>query len=182
MGRVAPGDGVFGHDADARWSAVQPFVAKVRGHDDLLDIRPWAGGRFVSNDGCRQDGRGEAQRHPQDDSAATYTTKLTKADGHIDWAQPATQIINRIRGLQPWPGATTIWKGKGLKLLRARSVIGCSVAAPGTIMQITDEGFVVSVSEGGVLITEVQLEAKRPMPAADFCRGRRLQPGTTLGS
>lgn len=126
--------------------------------------------------------RGEVQWHPQDDRAATPAPKLTKADGCIDWAQPAPAIVNRIRGVQPWPVAFTAWQGKTLRLWRGRSVIGCAVATPGTVVNVTSAGCVVSAGAGGVELTEVQLEGGRRMPAAAFCRGHALREGGRLGA
>ncbi len=51
---------------------------------------------------------------PQDEKAATYTEKLTKEDGKIDWTKPAEEIHAHVRAMNPWPGAWTEWKGKKL--------------------------------------------------------------------
>lgn len=125
--------------------------------------------------------RGPVQWHPQQ-GAVTLAPKLRKDDGQIDWAQPAVAIVNRIRGVQPWPGASTQWHGKRLKLLQARVAIGCATATPGTIVQATDEGFIVSAREGGVLVTSVQLEGGKAMPASAFTRGHALRVGDTFTS
>ena len=126
--------------------------------------------------------RGDAQWHPQDARLATPAPKLTKTDGRLDWTQPAATIVNRIRGLQPWPGAFTQWRGKALKLWRAQPAIGCAVVTPGAVVQTTDKGFIVSTGDGGVLVTSVQWEGGREMAAAAFCRGHSLRAGEQLGS
>ena len=53
---------------------------------------------------------------PQENSQATFAPLLKKNDGHIDWNLPAEQIYNRIRGLQPWPGAFTTFRGKNCQI------------------------------------------------------------------
>ncbi len=126
--------------------------------------------------------RGDVQWHPQEERAATLAPKLTKAEGRIDWAQPAQTIVNRIRGLQPWPGALTSWQGQLLKVQQGRVAIGCATATPGTIVQLTDAGLVISAGEGGVLVTMVQLAGGRPMAAAAFCRGHAVRVGAHLGA
>jgi len=75
--------------------------------------------------------RGGAQWHSQDDRQATLAPKLTKADGEMHWDHAARILVNRIRGLQPWPGSYTFWQRKLLKLGRAQVAIGCAVAPPG---------------------------------------------------
>src|SRR5262249_42082573 len=50
--------------------------------------------------------------HPQDDSLATYAPILKKEDGHIDWHRPAREILNRVRGFEPWPGAYSDLRGQ----------------------------------------------------------------------
>ena len=125
--------------------------------------------------------RGDAQWHPQDERAASLAPKLTKADGRVDWAQPAATIVNRIRGLQPWPGAFTTWQGKTLKLWRGTAAIGCAVAAPGTVVNVRSDGLTVSSGEGGVIVTSVQLAGGRHMSAAEFCRGHSLRVNDRLG-
>ena len=125
--------------------------------------------------------RGDAQWHAQDERDVTFAPKLSKEDGRVDWSQSAETIGNRIRGLQPWPGAFTTWHGRALKLWRGAVAIGCATAAPGTVVGIAAEGFTVSAGAGGVQVTSVQLEGGRRMPAGDFCRGHSLRAGDKLG-
>ena len=65
----------------------------------------------------------EAERDrevPQDGAAATYAPKLTAVDRVIDWSQPAESVVRRVRAMAPDPGAVTGFRGRGLKVLRAR--------------------------------------------------------------
>ena len=62
--------------------------------------------------------RGEITLQEQDHSKATYTKKLTREDGRIDWNRPAKYIERQVRAFFPWPGAFTFWKGKRMKILK----------------------------------------------------------------
>jgi methionyl-tRNA formyltransferase len=116
---------------------------------------------------------------PQDDTAATLAPPLKKADARVDWARPSSEIANRIRGFQPWPGATARWRDRDLKILRARPEPGGGDdALPGAVVAVDHEGIVVAC--GGrtrLRALEVQPESRRPMAAAAFAAGARLRAG-----
>lgn len=115
---------------------------------------------------------------PQDDSKATYAPMLKKEDGRIDWGKSAADIKNHLRGLYPWPGAFTAWKGT-LKVHKGRVADAefQSGAEPGTIIEVTKEGILVACGMGVFEITELQPENKKRMSAADFIKGYRLSKG-----
>ncbi|HVR69766.1 MAG TPA: methionyl-tRNA formyltransferase [Vicinamibacteria bacterium] len=118
---------------------------------------------------------------PQDHRLATYAPLLRKEDGRVDWTQTAEAIERRVRGLHPWPGSVTAFAGRELKVLRARTEAGGD-AEPGTVVAVDRDGVVVACGEGsGLRLLEVQPESRRPMPAAAFAAGARLQPGVRLG-
>jgi len=117
----------------------------------------------------------------QDKNLVTYAPKLTKDMGKIDWNKPAASIHNQIRGLQPWPGAHTIYNGKLLKILKSKLTGHAKdKAQPGEIMKVDKNGFCVACAEGGLLITEVQPEAGKVMPASSFIAGHKVVTGTTF--
>jgi len=119
---------------------------------------------------------------PQDESRATLAPLLKKEDGRIDWSRPATVIARRVRGFNPWPGAFTVHAGRGLKVLSARESSEDIAGLPGTVGRISAEGLLVVCGEGShLLLTEVQPESRRAMPAAAFAAGARLRPGDRLG-
>jgi methionyl-tRNA formyltransferase len=123
---------------------------------------------------------GTAREEPQDETQATYAPRLTKEEGLIDWAQSASQIDNRVRGLYPWPHAYTFFKGTRLIVLRsvvATRNAGASAASPGTILGITSEAIHVATGDGELAILEVQPEGRRAMRAHDFLLGHRLATG-----
>lgn len=124
---------------------------------------------------------GSVRAVEQDHSLATLAPILRREDGLIDFSRTATEIYNRWRGFQPWPGAYTTLRGK--KLIVAR----CSVdRVPGD----ENVGFVVaqdgtlSVNTGQrsrILLEEVQMEGKKRMSAAEFLRGYQVKSGERVG-
>ncbi|MFW6115025.1 MAG: methionyl-tRNA formyltransferase [Thermodesulfobacteriota bacterium] len=118
----------------------------------------------------------------QDDSLATYTSRLTKEQGIIDWSLPGSRICGLIKGLDPWPGASTYYQGRALKLF------GCLVGAnsrkhetPGRVKGVTGKGLEIETGAGTVIVREFQLPGKTRMPAGDFIRGIRISQGSILG-
>jgi methionyl-tRNA formyltransferase len=118
---------------------------------------------------------------PQEAALATLAPLIKKEDGLIDWRQPAPALARRVRGFHPWPGAHTILRGRGLRVLRAQ-VEGGGAGVPGTLIRIGRDGLVVACGEGTALrLVDVQRESRNPMPAAAFAAGARLMPGERLG-
>ncbi len=116
----------------------------------------------------------------QDDSLTCYAPLLKKEHGLIDWACPAKDIHNRIRGLAAWPGAYTLLDGEPLKLHRT-AVCEASGAA-GTVLSADRNGLVVACGEGAIAIHELQAAGSRKMDAVSFLAGHPLKPGTRLGA
>jgi methionyl-tRNA formyltransferase len=113
----------------------------------------------------------------QDSSQASYAPLLKKEDGMIDWSQPAAAIHNRVRGLQPWPGASTVFRGQTLHIWRARRLD--ATGAPGRLRSVKPP--VVGCGEGALELVEVQLEGRKRMAASDFANGQRLAENEELG-
>lgn len=125
--------------------------------------------------------RGALGEQPQTDEGVTYAAKLSKQETRIDWAKPAEEVHNHIRGLSPFPGA---WcemplgsKPERVKILRSSRVDGGGV--PGTVLE-TDLAPVVACAEGAVRLDQVQRAGKKPMSGSDFLRGASLSDGTLL--
>jgi len=128
---------------------------------------------------------GRAVETPQDHSRATFAPKITKDEGTIDWTQPADVVHNRVRGLQPWPLASTRLGADRLVLRRTRplgirsAARQTSDATPGTIAHATGDELVVACGDGTELqILEIQPEGRRTMTAREFLAGRAITPGT----
>lgn len=130
---------------------------------------------------------GRAPRRPQDHPQATYVGKLTKDDGRVDWSRPATHIANQVRAMAPWPSAYTRHRGRLLKIWRAVPAAppddrDAPRPAPGTVVAVQREGFVVATGDGALLVGEVQPEGRRRMSAEEYVRGARLEVGERLGT
>lgn len=118
---------------------------------------------------------GKLTPHPQNHELATFTKKITKEDGRIDWNKEAEYISRQIRAFHPWPGTYTYWNKKTLKILRgsAEKIPGeHSSSLPGTTIS-WQKGFAVVTSKGALVVEQVQLEGGKPMPAKDFLLGRK---------
>ena len=128
---------------------------------------------------------GAAQFQPQVESLATLAPILTKKDGIIDWQQDCRVIHNRIRGVQPWPGALTWLDGKLLKILTATAdpQRQDSNSAPGTIvLSDPQKGLWVQTGTGQIRIVHLQLEGGSPLAADTFLCGHPIPSGTRLSS
>jgi methionyl-tRNA formyltransferase len=124
--------------------------------------------------------RGTVKPVPQDGSSATWAPILKKEDGRIDWTLPAKTIHNLIRGLQPWPGAHTTFRGQSLNLWRSRLVDQKWNLAPGALVE--DRGVFAVGGDGAALeVLELQLEGRKRMPAEIFANGHRLTTIEQLG-
>lgn len=123
--------------------------------------------------------QGRAVAKPQDHAQATHARMLTKADGAIDFTEPAAKVASRIRGVDPWPGAQAVLRGQVVKLFRAHTKSG--QGPPGAVVAIDADGAHVATGDGIVIIREVQLPGKKRMPAAQLVNGRALAVGDVLG-
>jgi methionyl-tRNA formyltransferase len=120
--------------------------------------------------------------HPrqQDHTQATLAPILKKEDGLIDFSCPAAEVLNRLRGFQPWPGAYTQFRGKNLQVWKATAL---DQALPSSELKVEDNRLFVGCGPGtSVDLFELQLEGKKRTSASDFIRGYRPLPGEKLGS
>jgi methionyl-tRNA formyltransferase len=118
---------------------------------------------------------------PQDHAKATLAPILKKEDGLVDFSRTATEIHNRLRGFQPWPGAYTQFRGKSLKLIGARPEDTPSNLAPGEL-RVGDEKLFVGCGHRTVLhLLQVQPEGKKVMAAREFINGYHPAAGERLG-
>jgi methionyl-tRNA formyltransferase len=127
--------------------------------------------------------RGEIEPRPQNDSQATVAPMLKKEDGRIDWSRTADEISRRVRGLRPWPGAYSTFRGKGLHIWSAVPVTPEShgTLEPGTLVA-TPGRLLVACGQATLLdVQELQLQGRRRMPTRDFLNGVRLAAGEKFG-
>ena len=120
---------------------------------------------------------------PQDDSQASTVRLISKADGLIDWRQPAAVIERHIRGFNPWPSAFTYRNGKLLKIWKAEVKEGGLHPAEecGRISDAAGDTFAVICGEGELTVQEVQPEGRRRMDVSAYLRGYPVRPGEVLG-
>jgi methionyl-tRNA formyltransferase len=130
--------------------------------------------------------QGTAQRVPQDDAAATFSPKMPKDFGLVDWNWSAIEIERQVRALQPWPTAFTYLHqaGKEPRRLVLRQVVPVdrsSDKAAGTVITAEGDQLFVQTGQGALAVQKIQPEGKRVMDVAEWLRGRPLSAGDRLG-
>jgi methionyl-tRNA formyltransferase len=123
---------------------------------------------------------GSIEPRPQDNSLATLAPILKKEDGLLDFSRPASELANRIRGFQPWPGAYTKFRGKNLHIWKAALASGALPIA--ALHSEGDHLFVGCGQNSSLELLEIQLEGKKRSSASDFVHGYRPQPGEKVGT
>ncbi|MDX2218871.1 MAG: methionyl-tRNA formyltransferase [Burkholderiales bacterium] len=119
---------------------------------------------------------------PQPDDGITYAHKITRSEAPLDWRRPAVDLARQVRAFDPFPGAEAQYAGAALKLWRAVPEAGPSgSAAPGTVVAIGPEGFVVACGAGCLRVEVVQKPGGRRQPALEWARAVGLAPGQQLG-
>lgn len=132
--------------------------------------------------------KGDLQATPQE-GGTRYASLLKREHEEIRWSRSAQDIHNQIRGLNPWPGAYTtfrgenlkVWKSKATEALVTRSELMNTPVKIGEVLESTNDGLLVQTGEGVILIIEVQPAGKKIMSARDFFLGRRAQVGECFG-
>ena len=119
---------------------------------------------------------------PQDANLVTMAPLCRKSDGKIVWTDSAAAIERRIRAFSPWPGAATPFGKQNLRIWRAALEETTATARPGELLAVDKSGVLVATGAGALRLLEVQPAGKKRMPAADWARGARLTPGTSLES
>lgn len=125
---------------------------------------------------------GRLEAIPQNTEQATYTSKITKEMGTIDWNQPSARIDQQIRGLAPWPGAYSFLQDKRIRIWKAQPVVlegdsADSSAEPGTVTRIEKNDLWIRTGDGFLKILELQPDNKKRMLVGDFIRGTQVVLG-----
>jgi methionyl-tRNA formyltransferase len=118
---------------------------------------------------------GSLQPIPQSGTPG-YAPPLKKEDGRIDWSKDAAEIFNFVRGMYPWPCAYCYLRQERIKITRVKIIGGSGI--PARVEKMSKEELIVGTGEGLISIIELQPEGKRPMAAAAFLQGRRIQEGS----
>lgn len=151
---------------------------------DLLDrlAQGGAGLLVATLDGIE---RGDLVATPQRADGVSHAPKLEVADGRVVWARPARAIDRLVRACTPAPGAWTTFRGERLKLAPLTLAAPDEVPGHGTLepatLLVTKRAVFVGTGTLPVRLGVVQAHGKRPMPAADWARGSRIEAGERLG-
>ena len=153
-----------------------PSTAAQRGHSSVSGLTAGLRVQQRAHLGAVQAlADGTAVRTPQDESAFTYAPMLSRELSPIDWSQSPQQIHNHVRGMVPWPVATTVLEGKKLKIFRVGLTDLHTDKAPGTPVAVTRQGLQMACGQGEVVtILELQAEGGKRMRAADYLRGHPI--------
>ncbi|MBS1797749.1 MAG: methionyl-tRNA formyltransferase [Acidobacteria bacterium] len=125
----------------------------------------------------------EIEPVPQDHAAATLAPLMKKEDGAIDWRRPAGEIVDRVRGFQPFPSSYGFYQGKKLKIWKAavETVLESEPSPPGTVLYAKGDQILVQCGDATIVrLSELQLEGKNRMKTRDFLNGVKLAAGETL--
>ncbi|MEA2508335.1 MAG: methionyl-tRNA formyltransferase [Actinomycetota bacterium] len=121
-------------------------------------------------------GDGRLTPTPQPEQRVSFAPKLRSEDVRIDWTHSAHDIHNLIRGANPEPGAWSTFRAKRMKLF-ASAHLAVDAGKPAGHVKLAPDGLLVACGTGSLMVTEAQLEGKRPLPAAELGRGLHLQEG-----
>ncbi len=117
--------------------------------------------------------QGDCPRVKQDNGQMSYYPLLKKEMGEIDWTLSAKEIVNRVRGLTPWPGVYTYVNDEVLKIHRAEAIEGAG--EPGDILTAdAKNGLTVATGKGVLRVLELQAQGGKRMNASDYLRGHTL--------
>ena len=153
--------------------AIPPHQSAGELHDVLAELGASLVVRTVEGLGA---GTLQAQAQAGEPS---HAPKLNKEVSHLNFHQPAAAVANFVRGLSPYPAAWCSLHGKQLKVLSGSVVEMQHSQEPGTVIGLAGS-LVIACQPGAYAIEELQLEGKKPMPAADFLRGYTVNVGEIL--
>jgi len=122
---------------------------------------------------------GRAVPRPQPEAGVTYAPKLEKAEGRLDWSQPAALLERRLRALNPWPGCWTEIGGQRVRVVAGEVVATAGAPAPGALL---DDRLTIACGEGALRLTRVQRAGGKAMSGAELLRGFQVPIGARLGS
>jgi methionyl-tRNA formyltransferase len=158
---------------NSRTTAIGPTDTSQTLHDRLAEM-----GADLICETLDDFSGGRIREVVQPAEGVTYAAKIDKAEAPIQWQQSAELIHRQIRAFNPWPMAETRFKGEQLRIWDAEPIEApaSSGAAlpPGSVLTATQEGIDVVCGTGVLRILRLQLAGRKPLPAAEFLRGQRL--------
>lgn len=128
-------------------------------------------------------GRDRIDPQPQDNARACYAPKLDKREAAIEWQLPAPVLHRKIRALNPWPVATTLWRGEIVRLWDVGPLAAgdSTNAPPGIVLSAGASGIDIATGAGVLRVTRLQAPGAKAMTATEFINGRRLKAGDRFG-
>jgi methionyl-tRNA formyltransferase len=117
----------------------------------------------------------------QDPAEATYAPILKKEDGELDWNWPAAKIFNRSRGLLPWPGAYSFFRGQMFHIWKSSVASDGQGGEPGQMISQKKRLLVACGERTALELIEVQVEGRKRMSAEAFLNGQHLKDNEVLG-
>lgn len=155
---------------EIRKTPIEPY----ENAQSLLDRLARIGAELLCDTLARVE-NGTVTRTKQDAAKATFAPMLTKALCPIDWTRTRRQIIDHVRGLDPWPVATAMIQGKRFKIYEVRPSERTTDQPAGTLLALTKQGLEVACGDGVLVITKLQAEGGKRMAAADYFRGHPIE-------
>ena len=114
----------------------------------------------------------------QNHNKASYATKIEKTEGQIEWGETAENIIGKINGLYPSPGAFFTYNGERYKILKASLALGS-----GEIGEVLDNYLEISCgNKKSIKVLEIQRQGKRPQKIGEFMLGSQIKKGSNLNN
>ena len=127
--------------------------------------------------------RGPVPETTQDEAGVTYAHRLTREDSPVRWDRPADEVHNHIRGLHPWPLASSTLNGRRLLLLRAAMSVGSDAPVePGTVVHVDRAGVDIATRPGAIRLLELQEEGRAAMAIGAYLNGRPIHVGDRFTS
>lgn len=154
-------------ERDATTASLTPQLAELGAALLLRTIPAWVAGQIAPQ--------------PQDEAVATHSRQFTKADGAIDWTQPAITLERQIRALNPWPRAFTFVDGKRFVLLLAQAISEEETTGPGIVAGGAGKTLLVGTGDGTLRLDIVQPEGGRAVSGPQFLNNNPKLIGVRLG-
>ncbi len=116
--------------------------------------------------------KGDFKFTEQDNLIATYAKKIDKTESKIEWSKPADNILAKVKGLSPFPGAWFLHKNNRLKIIKAEKI-----SKNGKIGEILSDDFVIGCGSGAIKIIAIQKEGKKILNTSSFLSGYKIKKG-----
>jgi methionyl-tRNA formyltransferase len=162
-----------------------PMIAEARTaiHDDdttatLHDKLAASGARLIVEALATLERDSKLPVTPQPEDGATYAQKIGKQEAALDWRRTAAELARQVRAFDPFPGGAATLDGTQIKIWSATAVAAPRASAqPGTIVEVSPEGVVVTCGDGALRVTQLQKPGGKRLPAREFLTGSTLAAG-----